>query len=70
MTIVYNQSPSKVMWNVPDDAEDMEREYKGRTLRRDKFNSRYWLIDGMRFVTYKNATDYIDQTTEIIDKLS
>ncbi len=61
MTIVYNTGQYDVSWSSPGNTEDNERIHKGRILKRDPNHSAYWLIDGMRFVTYRAATDYIDK---------
>jgi hypothetical protein len=58
MTIEYNTGKYQVLWT---DTEDTERTYKGRLIKRDPFHSAYWLFDGLKFTTYKNATDYIDK---------
>jgi hypothetical protein len=65
MTIEYNTLKYHVVWS---DTEDTVREYKGRIIKRDPNHSAYWLLDGMRFVTYRAATDYIDRAaTAAID---
>ena len=62
MTIVYNQSPNKVIWNVPDDDDDMERgPYRGKTLKRDRYNPRYWIVDHIRFTSFQKAIEWLDQ---------
>ncbi len=61
MTIVYNKNPGGVSWNVQGDDDDTQRTYKGRVLKRDPNHSAQWLLDGMRFKGYRDATGYIDK---------
>ena len=58
MTIEYNTGKYQVLWS---DTEDTQINYKGRVLKQDPHHSAYWLLDGMKFTSYKNATDYIDK---------
>jgi hypothetical protein len=61
MTIVYNKGQYDVSWSSPSDRDDNERTYNGRVVKRDPKHSGYWLLDGIRFTSYKNVTDYIDR---------
>jgi hypothetical protein len=49
-----------IPWTNFIEEEDKERTYKGRTVRRDKHNSRYWCVDGIRFTIFKMVMEYLD----------
>jgi hypothetical protein len=56
-----DRTPYSSPWSNFIEEEDNERTDKGRTLKRDKNNSRYWLIDDMRFTSFRKAIEYIDK---------